>query len=143
MSYTEARFIGADEFSLHENNRLFGYQVTEAEIYIAMFSLVKNTSNKNAAKLPARIKDMTVHRSGDCTAKLSLLNGNFKEVLEVATNIVEGYCMRLVEQNLVMSNLPVSAAYLLRDDLSDGPRVYASMGSMLLAPEPRLAYFTA
>lgn len=93
MSYIEAAFISRPAYEALEDERLQGEELEVAQLYVAMFALVGNPDNREAAKLPVSFQDIAeIERgSGRWMASLAVLNVHGGPSVETVGEFDDGY----------------------------------------------------
>lgn len=111
MSYIEATFIPRREYDATEEERIQSIELVVDELYIAMFSLVPNESKKEAAKLPAKIKEIRKTEAGIYIASVGLMNMDLREVVTCSAKLLDGYWRDIREERISFDNILANTCY--------------------------------
>lgn len=101
MSYLEADFCPRSEYEDGRESRITEFN--EDELYMAMLSLTPYSQTNQAAKLPAEITQLTRLESGLWQASLVLMNIDLRPLLNITSQVEEGYLFRPGQTNTTFS----------------------------------------
>jgi len=93
MSYVEASFISRKEYYDQEEERLQNELPDVNELYIAMFTLVKNAEKREAAKFPCQFKDVIEleEEGASYLGSLMILNMKLEPMVKCVGKFCDGY----------------------------------------------------
>ncbi len=100
MSYIEKDFIPKSEYEYYRSGRLSEHELAVQGIglYTAMVVLSENESNREAAKIPVRLSNITLESAGLYVASLALLDSDLQIVKHLPAQFQNGYWTNVSEQ---------------------------------------------
>jgi len=110
MSYIEAAFCTIEEYNAAEATRLMEQDLTADELYLVMFALRSQTKSREAAKLPAIVKDIKISNRSDLyVAQLSMLDEDLQPKYDVSATVRDGLWIDAATR-LTVSGEPIKVA---------------------------------
>jgi hypothetical protein len=115
MSYLTGEFVTRDEYIAHEDNRLHGDQLKTRKLYVAMFSLINNPQEEDAAKVSARIEGILKEPAEDTyLATITLFNLGMRPAYQRHGIVIShGYWVDVRRRGVAINHIIATEAFLV------------------------------
>ena len=100
MSNPNFGFTSINEYRKSQVLRRIGEEIVADRLYVATFSLLANSANLEAIRLPFTVKEVTSRQTGKVAVSAALFDINARSRVNIEATFTDGYWQRPYENGL-------------------------------------------